>query len=182
MNLFWIPFFLTLTVCISTFLFKKVKGHNIHWNENTDDKITVIVVGIIVFWAGLFIFLDPNNLQGTASGVGNLYTSGRQMGIILMGMSVGATYKTLYTITHEQKQKEGLIFEKLVYMMFMLSASISGAFGFLTRTCWGLFEIKYISDTFMWWVELFWCIAGLVGIWTYFKYIRYWNGKDLFNK
>ena len=63
-------------------LIMRVKGYKIHWSEETEDKITMLVVGIIFFWGGINLFSDPNNLQGTTSSVGHLYTFSRQLGII----------------------------------------------------------------------------------------------------
>lgn len=58
------------------------------------------------------------------------------------------------------------------------TVTLSGAYGFILRSCWGLFESRYIQNTFMWWAELGWCIAGIVGLFAYFKYIRFWNSEE----
>lgn len=175
MDLIWVPVYLTIIIYITAMLIMKLKGYKIHWSEETEDKITMLVVGMIFFYGGANLFANPNDLQGTTSSVGHLYTFGRQLGIIMMAMVALVSFAKLYNIPYEKNKKLDCFFIKFFYMLFMLSALISGAYGFLTRTSWGLLGITYISDFFSWLLELFFCIVGFIGIWAYFKYIRNWN-------
>ena len=138
---------------------------------------------------GIAHILDPNSYaRGIGSGnFSYLYTTARIMGWWVLTL--------MYTgIHHRFIKKENLICcekseledeldlqwigYKIIFVLMCITAILSGGYSFLTRNCWGLFEIRYIQDTFMWWAELGWCILGVIGLFCYFKYIRYWDGKE----
>lgn len=180
----WLPLTPIITIYTLAFLYKLSKGQSIIWKKATGDKITITLIGTFVFCCASFLWFDPNIMKSKGSGYVYLYTTGRLLAVILVGMSVGAVYRTLYIDHYQQTINEMKVFGKATYLLFFITAALSGSYGFFTHTSWGLFEIKYISDTFMWLVELGWFISGIIGFWVYFRHIRYWedNQQKIINK
>lgn len=189
-----INIFLPILPVAALFLFaishnKKV-GREIIWKGNLRKNIFSLILIIIIFGGGVYYILDPNEMGRSVSTTSYqyLYTGGRMIGFALITIA--------YTLFHflflnsgnlrTKKVMEGRYQEKniqwigykIIFILICVTAIISGTYGFVLRSCWGLFQSRYIYDTFMWWAELGWCIAGIIGLFCYFKYMRFWDGEE----
>lgn len=142
--------------------------------------ITLMTITCIAF------LIDPNTYaQGKGNNFHFLYTTYRFISGCGLIFCFTTLHKLITQINIENNVESNASAEKHIDILWLLYRRIfiiisfiialSGAYGFLTRTCWGLFRTQYISDTFMWWAELGWCIVGCIGIWAYFKYVRHWQ-------
>lgn len=185
----WLPLTPIIIFYLFISLYNRKRKHRTIWKGRVFDNFIIIFILSLGFFAGIAHILDPNSYaRGIGSGnFSYLYTTARIMGWWVLAL--------MYTgIHHRFMKKENLICcekskledeldlqwtgYKVIFVLMCFTAILSGGYGFLTRTCWGLFESRYIQDSFMWWAELGWCIAGIIGLFCYFKYIRYWDGKE----
>lgn len=175
-----LPLLPLCVIFLFVFLYNKKHHRSIIWEGKITSKFKYLLGILLLVWAGSSLIIDPNFYMDSNRG-NSLFTSGRQFGVALLFfgyMLADESFLDNKNIKNRSHIKDFVCFRKAAkffYVMFCITAILSGAYGFLTRTCWGLFETQYISDTFLWLAELGWCIVGMIGIWAYFKYIRYWN-------
>ena len=187
----YLPFIPIIFLYLFTFIYNKKKGRQLVLKDKLIANIFLFIWVIAGLWGGIAYVLDPN-VMGKAISTNSylyLYTTGRALGFLVITLTYTLFYHWLlkpnssfigqHKIIASEENDFLWIGYKVIFLTMAIITGLSGGYGFLTRTCWGLEQIKYISDTFMWWAELGWGVAGLVGIWAYFTYIRYWNGEDL---
>ena len=186
----WLPFVLVVAFyCFAAFYNKQI-GREVIWKGNVRKNVFSIILIVILFSGGIEYILDPNAMGRsiTTTSYSYLYTGGRIIGfgVIVIAYTLFCFLflnpTNLRTIRTQDKAKPKPDLQwvgyKIIFVLMCVTATLSGAYGFILRSCWGLFESRYIQDTFMWWAELGWCIAGTVGLLAYFKYIRFWNGEE----
>ncbi len=189
----WLPFIPVVALFIFAIFYNKKVGREIIWKGSIRKNIFSLILIVILFGGGIHYTLDPNEMGRsiTTTSYSFLYTGGRIIGFVLITIA--------YTLFHflflnsanlraieieEEKQQEldlQWIGYKVIFVLMCITAIVSGAYGFFTRNCLGLFQSRYIQDTFMWWAELGWCIAGIIGLFAYFRYIRFWDGEEDIN-
>lgn len=54
------------------------------------------------------------------------------------------------------------------YIIFCLSMFLTGLFGFITKTYWGLFELSPIPTAYYWRLEVIRFAVGFIGLLAYF--------------
>ena len=181
----WLPLLPAAVLYLFVFLYNVKHKRQPIWRGRVAHKIGIGFIMSLIVWTGSSLVIDPNTYaKGIGGNFSYLYTTARQLAWILIAIGYSVIYDEFLSDdnmqpNHHQHRTQFLSqILKLLYIFAVLSAILSGGYGFLTRTCWGVFESRYIQDTFMWWAELGWCIAGIVGLFAYFKYIRYWDGRE----
>lgn len=154
--------------------FKNESTHrNMSSYSSNDNQVYQLFILLFLLPMGIVFIIDPNTFTGGRGSSQQLNTFGRQFGWLLIFICYGAKGKVLIKDIYVRKKA----FKALI-LLTCISAFLSGGYGFLTHTSWGLFESRYINDSFMWWAELGWCILGVIGLFSYFKYIRFWDGEE----
>ena len=184
------PILSVATFVLFAVLHNRKMGREIIWKDNLKRNIFSLLLIVIIFGGSVYYTLDPNEMgrSVTTTSYSYLYTGGRIIGFGLMTIAYtlfhflflnSANLRTIKVLKKVKLEPDLLwIGYKVIFVLMCITAMLSGAYSFLTRNCWGLFESRYIQDTFMWWAELGWCIAGIIGLFCYFRYIRYWDGKE----
>ena len=163
---FIIVFFGGITLGMLSHFYYYFQGDSIN-----DDRVYQLFILLFLLPMGMVFIIDPNTFTVGRGSSQYLNTLGRQFGWLLV--FIGYSTKAKYFIKDAYNRKK--VFRYLVILACM-TAMLSGGYSFITRNCWGVFESRYIQDSFMWWAELGWCIAGIVGLFAYFRYIRHWDG------
>ena len=186
----YLPLIPIIALYLFTFFHNKKKGRQLILKDKLLINTMLFLWVTAGLWGGIAYILDPNEMGRSivTTSYSYLYTTGRVLGFWVIALTYTLFFHWLlkpnssfiYSKNAVLNEESDVLWigYKIMFLAMSVVVGLSGGYGFLTRTCWGLERIRYINDTFMWWVELFWCIAGLVGIWTYFRYIRYWNGKN----
>lgn len=80
-----------------------------------------------------------------------------------------AVYSELIKVHRESVWSKILTNPFLVfYIIFCLSMFLTGLFGFLTKTYWGLFELSPIPTAYYWRLEVRRFAIGFIGLLAYF--------------
>ncbi|OXL22843.1 hypothetical protein [Psychrobacter sp. DAB_AL32B] len=190
MIIIWLPLLLGISLYLIAHFYNKRQGRQIFWKGNVKKNILALFFITFAFGGGVYYILDPNEMgrSVTTTSYSYLYTGGRIIGFGLITIAYTLFHflflnsANLRTIKVQKKVKleSDLLWigYKTIFVLASITAIASGTYGFLTHNCLGLFENRYISDTFMWWAELGWCIFGVIGLFCYFRYIRYWDGEE----
>lgn len=185
----YLPFIPIILLYLFTYHYNKKNHRKIILKGKLSSYLLFFITSTIGFWGGMAYILDPNEMGRsiTTTSYSYLYTTGRVLGFWIIACSYTLFYSCflkpdgLFIHTqnttsknHKVKKRSDLLWVgyKVIFLLMSITASFSGGYGFLTRTCWGLEKTIYISDTFQWWIELGWCIAGFLGIWVYFRFIK----------
>lgn len=181
----WLPLIPAAVIYLFVFFYNLKDKRQPIWRGRVGNKIGMGFIMLLIIWTSSSLIIDPNSYaKGIGGNSSYLYTTGRQLAWILMAIGYSGVHAEFLSQdnmkqgSNEQNTASLSQALKLIYIFAAISALLSGGYGFLTRTCWGVFESRYIQDPFMWWAELGWCIAGIIGLFAYFKYIRYWGGKE----
>lgn len=189
MIIIWLPFIPVVALLLFAIFYNKKVGREIIWKDNLRKNIFSLILIIIIFGGGVYYILDPNEIGRSVSttSYNYLYTSGRMIGFVLTTTAYTFFYFLFLNSANLRivKVREGRYQEpnlqwtgyKVIFLLMCITAILSGAYGFISHSSWGLFESVYIYDIFMWWAELGWCILGVIGLFSYFKYIRFWDGE-----
>lgn len=190
MIIIWLPFIPVVALLLFAIFYNKKVGREIIWKANLRKNIFSLILIIIILGGGVYYILDPNEMGRSVSTTSYryLYTGGRMIGFVLTTIAYTLFYFLFLNSANlrivkviEGKDREPNLQwtgYKVIFVLLCATAILSGAYGFILHSSWGLFESVYIYDTFMWWAELGWCILGVIGLFSYFKYIRFWDGEE----
>lgn len=189
MIIIWLALLLGISLYLIAHFYNKRQGRQIFWKGNVKSNILALFFITFAFGGGIFYILDPNEMgrSVTTTSYSYLYTGGRMIGYVLITLTItlynavffdSVRLKIVEVLEHQEEADLLWIGYKIIFVLASITAILSGAYGFILHSTWGLFESVYIYDTFMWWAELGWCILGVIGLFCYFRYIRYWDGKE----